>query len=152
MLRVTDVSYICSLVRDTACRSVAPLFFKEGSFSAMELSVEQLDNGIKVVSLRGRMDIAGTDQIALRFSAETSMEKANVVVDLSALEFMASVGIGTLVRSYKALKLRGGKMVLLNPQKVVELVLDTTRVNTLIPICYDLKKACEELLKTLPSE
>lgn len=118
----------------------------------MELTVEQLDNGIKVVALRGRMDMAGTDQIALRFSAETSTEKANVIVDLTALEFMASVGIGTLVRSYKALKLRGGKMVLLNPQKVVELVLDTTRVNTLIPISYDLKKACEELLKTSPKE
>jgi anti-anti-sigma factor len=63
---------------------------------------------------------------------------------------MASVGLGTLVRSYKALKLRGGKMVLLNPQKVVELVLDSTQVNTLIPICYDLKQACEEVMKAAP--
>jgi len=116
----------------------------------MELAVEQLDNKIKKISLRGRMDIGGVDQIALRFSSEVSLEKAQVIVDLTELEFMASVGLGTLVRSYKALKLRGGKMVLLNPQKVVELVLESTQVNTLIPICYDLKQACEEVMKPGP--
>jgi hypothetical protein len=37
------------------------------------------------------MDIDGTNQIDLRLSAETSAEKANVVVDLSDVDFMASV-------------------------------------------------------------
>ena len=113
----------------------------------MEFAIERLDNGIKKITLRGRMDIDGTNQIDLRLSAETSMERANVVVDLSEVDFMASVGIGVLVRSYKALKLRGGKMVFLNPQKVVEMVLDRTLVNTLIPVYYDLKTACEKVLQ-----
>jgi anti-anti-sigma factor len=116
----------------------------------MDMTVERLDSGIKRISLRGRMDIEGTHQIDLRLAAETSVEKANVVVDLSDVDFMASVGIGILVRSYKTLKLRGGKMVLLNPQKVVELVLDRTLVNTLIPIFYDLKTACEQVLPEQP--
>jgi len=113
----------------------------------MDIAIERLDSGIKKISLRGRMDIEWTNQIDLRLSAETSVERASVVVDLTEVEFMASVGIGALVRSYKALKLRGGRMVLLNPQKVVELVLDRTLVNTLIPICYDLKTACEQVLQ-----
>jgi len=116
----------------------------------MDMTVERLDSGIKRISLRGRMDIEGTHQIDLRLAAETSVEKANVVVDLSDVDFMASVGIGILVRRYKTLKLRGGKMVLLNPQKVVELVLDRTLVNTLIPIFYDLKTACEQVLPEQP--
>jgi hypothetical protein len=41
------------------------------------------------------MDIEGTNQIDLRPSAETSVEKASVVVDLSEVDFMASVGIGS---------------------------------------------------------
>jgi anti-sigma B factor antagonist len=113
----------------------------------MELSVQQLDNGIKKISLRGKMDIPGTDKIALRLSTETSVEKANVIVDLSGLEFMASVGIGVLVKSYKALRLRGGKMVLLNPQTIVKVVLESTQIHTLIPIYTDLQKACEHLLQ-----
>ena len=113
----------------------------------MELAVERLDNGIKKITLRGKMDIDGTNQIDLRLSAETSVERAYVVVDLSEVDFMASVGIGVLMRSYKALKLRGGKMAFLSPQKVVELVLDRTLVNTLIPVYYDLKTACEQVLR-----
>ena len=116
----------------------------------MDLTVERLDNGIKKISLRGRMDIDGTKLIELRLSEETSAEKSIVVVDLSEVEFMASVGIGALVRSYKTLKLRGGRLVLLNPQRVVELVLDRTLVNTLIPIFYDLKTACEHVLQSMP--
>jgi anti-anti-sigma factor len=113
----------------------------------LEFAVERLENGIKRIVLRGKMDIDGTNQIDLRLSAETSVERAFVVVDLSEVDFMASVGIGVLVRSYKALKLRGGKMVFLNPQKVVEMVLDRTLVNTLIPVYYDLKTACEQVLQ-----
>jgi anti-anti-sigma factor len=112
----------------------------------MEISVETLESGIKKITLRGRMDIEGTNEIALRLSSETSTEKSGVVVDLSDVDFMASVGIGVLVRAYKALKLRGGKMVILNPQKVVELVLDRTLVNTLIPVYYDLQTASEQAL------
>jgi anti-anti-sigma factor len=114
----------------------------------MELNVERLENGIKKITLRGRMDIEGTDQIALRLSTETSIERANVVFDLSELEFMASVGIGILVKSYKALKLRGGNMALFNPQQPVELVLEKTQINTLIPIYHDFKEACEQVLQS----
>ena len=116
----------------------------------MNLTVERLDNGVKMLSLRGRMDIVGTDEIALRMSTETSVEKASVVVDLSELEFMASVGVGILVKSYKALKLRGGNMALLKPQKVVELILEKTQVNTLIPIFHDLQEACNRVLQGSP--
>ncbi len=112
----------------------------------MDMTVEHLDNGIKRIALKGRMDIAGTDEIALRLSTEMAIEKAYVIVDLSQLEFIASVGIGVLVKGYKALKLREGGMVLLNPQKVVELVLEKTQINTLIPIYYDLKTARENVL------
>jgi anti-anti-sigma factor len=118
----------------------------------MEIGVERLENGIKKITLRGRMDIEGTNVVDLPLSTETSTEKACIVLDLSELEFMASVGIGVLVRSYKALKLRGGKMVFLNPQRVVELVLERTLVNTLIPICYDMESASRQVLQTTPGE
>jgi hypothetical protein len=41
-------------------------------------------------------------------------------------------------------------MVFLNPQKVVELVLDRTLVNTLIPVYYDLTTACEQVIQSTP--
>ena len=44
----------------------------------MEISVETLESGIKKITLRGRMDIEGTNEIALRLSSETSTEKSGV--------------------------------------------------------------------------
>ena len=69
----------------------------------MEIAVEHLANGVKKIMLHGRMDIDGSDDIALRLASETTLEKANVIIDLSDVDFMASVGIGLLVKSYKAL-------------------------------------------------
>ncbi len=78
----------------------------------MELSVEQIQDGIKKISLRGRMDIAGTEAVDLRLAVETAAEKGFVVIDLTELDFLASVGIGVLIRSVTALRKRGGEAVL----------------------------------------
>ncbi|HUI11142.1 MAG TPA: STAS domain-containing protein [Bacteroidota bacterium] len=107
----------------------------------MELSVELLPDGIKLVKLSGRMDIAGTDQVSVRLAAETSTEKAFVILDLRGVEFLASVGIGTLVRSAKALRLRGGEAVILSNVPVVTLVLEKTRIFEVVRICEDMESA-----------
>ena len=107
----------------------------------MELAVERLPDGIKLISLSGRMDIAGTDEVSVRLAAETSTEKAFVILDLRGVEFLASVGIGTLVRSAKALRLRGGEAVILTTVPVVTLVLEKTRIFEVMRICEDMESA-----------
>jgi hypothetical protein len=44
----------------------------------MELAVHDLDSGILGISLSGRMDIIGTQQIDLKFTALTSTRKAQI--------------------------------------------------------------------------
>ena len=107
----------------------------------MELSVERLPEGMKIIRLIGRMDIAGSDQISVQLAAETSTEKAFVILDLRSVEFLASVGIGTLVRSAKALRLRGGEAVILTTVPVVTLVLEKTRIFEVMRICEDMETA-----------
>lgn len=107
----------------------------------MKITVELLDGGIKKINLEGTMDIEGSDRIALSLSKETSLEKSFIVMDLSEVRFMASVGLGMLVQAYKAVKLRKGKMVLLNPQPVVLLALEKTRITEILPVYGDLPAA-----------
>jgi anti-anti-sigma factor len=76
----------------------------------MELAVHDLDSGILGISLSGRMDIIGTQQIDLKFTALTSTRKAQILVDLSNVTFIASIGIRTLITTAKAQKARGGTM------------------------------------------
>jgi anti-anti-sigma factor len=87
------------------------------------------------------MDINGTQQIDLKFTALTSTRRANVLVDLSNVTFIASIGIRTLINNAKAQKLRGGSMVLYKPINGVEEVLRATGIDTIIPIAHDIGAA-----------
>jgi anti-anti-sigma factor len=107
----------------------------------MELAVHDLDSGILGISLSGRMDIIGTQQIDLKFTALTSTRKAQILVDLSNVTFIASIGIRTLITTAKAQKARGGTMVLFKPSDQVEQVLRATGINSIIPIAHDIEAA-----------
>ena len=61
----------------------------------MKMAVEPVTPGVVKVILDGRMDITGAAVIDLQFSAITGSNKG-VVVDLTNVSFLASIGIRTL--------------------------------------------------------
>jgi len=113
----------------------------------MLLTVSELEDGIKLISLTGRMDIVGTQEIDTRLTVATASESANIIIDLSAVEFMASIGIGVLVRAANALLHRKGKIVFMNPQSNVLHALESTQINKVVPIVNNLE-AAREFLKS----
>lgn len=111
----------------------------------MQMDVSEIAGGIQHVRLAGRMDVAGTQAIDLKFTALTATRRAAVVVDLAEVSFLASIGMRTLLSSAKALSLKGGRMVLLSPQPMVAAALATAGIDTLIPVHQDLASACTAL-------
>lgn len=107
----------------------------------MELETHSLENGIFGINLSGRLDVLGTQQIDLKFTALASTRRAHILVDLSNVTFISSIGIRTLVNSAKAQKMRGGSMVLYKPIGQVEEVLKATGIDLIIPIAHDLDAA-----------
>ena len=107
----------------------------------MEIASESLHAGILKINLAGRMDVQGAQGIDLKFTAHTANQRS-VIVDMSAVTFLASIGIRTLLLSAKAISGRGGKMVLLNPDAGVTHVLEMAGIDTLIPISRSLDEAC----------
>jgi anti-anti-sigma factor len=107
----------------------------------MEMQSEQLENGLTTITLAGKMDIVGTQDIDVRFTGLTASKGGFFIVDLSGVTFLASIGIRTFITSAKALTRRGGKMVLLNPQPMVENVLKVSWIDTILPIFFDLDAA-----------
>ena len=103
----------------------------------MKLDVAPMENGIIKVSLSGRMDIEGALEIDSEFDKIAEANK-NVLVDLSEVTFIASLGVRTLMIGAKTTINNGGKMVLLNPNSNVEKVLRISRVDTTMPITHHL--------------
>ena len=106
----------------------------------MDWTIVDLDNGLAKLAVSGRMDIQGVFAIDPVFE-KIAMEKANVIADISAVPFIASLGLRTLVRSCKTLAAKGGNLVLLGAQPEVERVLQTSGVSTIIPLASDMDEA-----------
>lgn len=112
----------------------------------MQIDSETLDHGIIKVNLSGRMDVLGVQAIDMKFTALTATQKASILVDMSEVSFLASLGMRTLLSSAKALSNRGGRMVLYKPQPKVLEVLETSGVSSLIPVYNNLEAAMDALL------
>lgn len=106
----------------------------------LEIIVEELEGGVTRVGLAGRLDIAGSAAIDLRFNTVSGSKRA-IVVDLSRVSFIASMGMRTLVSGAKAARNKGGRMVLLLPDPNVEKALKIACIDTLIPIYHDRDEA-----------
>jgi anti-anti-sigma factor len=103
----------------------------------MRIESELLDDQILKVILDGRLDVEGTQAIDMRFTALTATKKAAILVDMTNVSFLSSIGMRTLLSCAKAASNRGGKMVLVNPQPMVREVLDRSGVASLIPVVDD---------------
>jgi anti-anti-sigma factor len=117
----------------------------------MTLTITDLDDGIRKIDLTGRLDLEGADAIDLKLTVLTTTEKTFSIVDMTGVDFLASIGIATLVRSAKGARLRAGNLVLLSPQPNVAKVLTTTRIDQFIPVCYSLDEARACVLAPPPS-
>lgn len=107
----------------------------------MDLQYSELENGIRLIKLSGKLDIDGTGEIETRFREYCSGEKARVAVDLSGVDFLASIGIRLLTLTAKSIASRGGRMVLLNPTPDVQNVLEITGIPAVIPIYSNFESA-----------
>jgi anti-sigma B factor antagonist len=102
----------------------------------MDMDVEEIDGGVTNVVLRGRLDTAGAGAIDLKFNVIAGAKRA-VIVDLSKVDFMASMGIRLLVMGAKTVTRKGGKLVVLSPDENVFAVLKTAGIEQLMPILFD---------------
>ena len=116
----------------------------------MDMQVTELDNGITEVILAGRLDMEGSGKIENAFTIATATDAAPVLVDLSQVDFIASIGMRLLVMNAKALNRRGSKMVLLTPQPLVGEALNVAGIDLLIPI-FDDRAAAEADLQAAVS-
>ena len=99
----------------------------------MDITVEELTGGITKVVLRGRFDTTGAVVVELPFNKVVT-EHSRIMVDLSAVNFLASYAIRVLLVGAKIVNSKGGKLVILCPETNVAKVLKTAGMDSLIPI------------------
>jgi len=99
------------------------------------ITYEDIGEDLRRILITGRLDTPGTNAISAELKELTSAPKRGVVVDLSAVEFVASIGIGQLIVNAQAVKSRGGHMVLIaSGTSIVMMSLKTTGIDQVLPV------------------
>ena len=104
------------------------------------MTVEKIGDEITNVVFRGRLDSVGAASVAQRFGAMVGSRRA-VIVDLSGVDYIASLAIRFLVAGAKAVKTNGGKLILLSPDEYVHDVLKTAGIDLVVPVMFDRNEA-----------
>jgi anti-anti-sigma factor len=110
--------------------------------AGMPLQYLDSSNEVRRISLSGRLDTVGSEEISEELVSLAASAKRGVVVDLSQVTFLSSMGIRALISAAKARQANGGRMVLLvDGSDVVVRTLEATGVDELIPVYDDAEDA-----------
>ncbi len=94
------------------------------------------EQNISILRVEGK--IIGSTAKAFRQAMERQLEVGNVklVVDLTKVPLIDSTALGAIILAMRGFQESGGKLVLLNPQKAVQNVLEVTHLASVVEI-YD---------------
>ncbi len=73
---------------------------------------------------------------------------ANFVVDLSALDYINSVGLSFLIQLMKNTRQSGGNLAIANASAQIVRLLEVTRLRTLFQLTHSVKEAVRYLLES----
>jgi anti-sigma B factor antagonist len=111
----------------------------------MRLS-EQLRRSHTILRVEGALKVGVTaDAFCARVDAIIGKSKGALVLDLEALEYIDSTGVGALVGALKKFQAVGRQIILSSPQRRVLAGLRVTHLDTLFPIHPTLGEALASL-------
>ena len=113
----------------------------------MAIQFEDVNEDFRRIVLSGRLDTAGSEEIARQF-ADLTLSAKGIVVHLAEVRFLSSMAISMLVKGAKAAQGMGGRLALhVGENEVVIRTLEATGINELIPTFEDAQDAEKAVLK-----
>jgi len=101
----------------------------------VEMDVKPLGARLVKVILTGRLDSLGVDEVETRFLASLVPEGNNAIIDLSQVDFVASMGIRMIAAAAKSLRTRQARLALYGADGRVSQVFELVSLGRIIPIC-----------------
>jgi anti-anti-sigma factor len=98
----------------------------------MQIAIDDTGSAATVV-LTGRLDISGSDVVALPLATLAGSKNA-LTVDMAGVTFIASIGLRHLVAAAKAVGRRGGTMIVVNPNAPVLEIITTSGLGDILKV------------------
>jgi anti-sigma B factor antagonist len=111
----------------------------------MNIEFSELEDGVRVIKLAGKLDIEGTNLVEPQFTLHCQGENVLILVDLSQVNYLSSIGIPMLINNARSVTRHGGRLALVNPQPSVKSILDITGVLHNIRVYKDIETGRERI-------
>ena len=98
----------------------------------MEFVSQQLDDLVTVVRGEGRLNMVSAPLLREAVAEAIAAGRPRIVVDLSAIEFMDSSGLGALVGCLKTARQAGGDLRISAPSEQVVMVLQLSNLDRIL--------------------
>ena len=98
----------------------------------MEFDTDVTGDGIVVIRSEGRLNMAAAPQLRAAVSECAAAGQSRIVVDLSAITFMDSSGLGALIGGLKTARQAGGDLRIAAPTEQVATVLGLTNLDRVL--------------------
>ncbi|WP_439547758.1 STAS domain-containing protein [Falsiroseomonas sp.] len=100
----------------------------------MKFDVVEINDQANRIVLTGRLDSGTVGAVETPFTATIAASGRSAVLDLTALEFLSSLGIRLLLSAARVVSRRGGKVVLFGAQPMVAEVLAAMALDQVLPL------------------
>lgn len=103
------------------------------------MSIETIphDKTFLHLALQGKFDAFMVSQLENDFYQKIQEHPGSVLVDLTGVLFIASMGLRMLVEGAKKIKERGERMILLKPSPLIEMSLSTAGLDKVLTIVQE---------------
>ena len=108
----------------------------------MELSVDKC-NKVALVTVIGSVDSADSNVLLDFFNELIDAGQIRLVVDITGMDFIVSMGLGVFVRTHTRLRAAGGFFRLVGPEPFILQIIKTTGLDRLLAIYDSLDQALE---------
>ncbi len=109
----------------------------------LELS-EREEQGWSVLAVKGRLDTKTVEKFSARCATWIDASRANVVLDLSGLEYVSSAGLSSILGAAKRAQARNGRLAIAGLKGLVKEIFAISGFETVLPTYPDV----ETVIKT----
>ncbi len=93
-----------------------------------------VEGSYTLVELAGEADVTGIQTLNDLLEAETSKRPGLLIIEMSALRYMDSAALHTILRAHVALGKADGRLALVSPSDAVARVLQMTEADRVVPV------------------
>ena len=113
---------------------------------ALTIKVRQIGS-VVILDVAGRLVFGEVDEMRDSISGLLDAGSRSFILNLSRLSYMDSAGLGQTITAYTSVTRRGGRVVLLNPSKQTNQLLQIAKLVTVFDVYNDEADALNALMK-----